>query len=211
MLKTAQVDPDPRARASRSPGISWQTSVNSGLWSEWRARSISFLDLGIGSIGPYRRQFEDYTQAPKYGGVQNGIGVLRAAHKDLAGGHLVRFEERVRAGLFSDFLGMAEHLQADGFQDAATVLGGGVLEEKLRLLCAKQGIQITSGNKPKKAEALNTELYSAGVYDLNEQKQVTTWLGIRNEPAHGHYDKFSPQQIALYLAGIRDFISRHPA
>jgi hypothetical protein len=211
VLKTARVDTDPRARASRSSGISWQTPVDTVQWSDWRARSLSFLELGIGSLGPYRQQFEDYTQAPKYGGVQNGIGVHKAAHKDLASGYLARFEERVRAALFADFLEMAEHLQANGFQDAAAVLGGGVLEPKLRHLCGKAGIQTTSGNKPKKAEMMNSELCSAGVYDLIESKQVTAWLGIRNEPAHGHYNMFSPQQIALYLTGIRDFITRHPS
>lgn len=58
---------------------------------------------------------------------------------------------------------------------------------------------------------MNTELSSAGIYDMSQQKSVTAWLGIRKDPAHGNYNKYTPQQVALFLAGIRDFIARHPA
>ena len=62
-----------------------------------------------------------------------------------------------------------------------------------------------------KADRLNAELAKRKKYQANEQKQITAWLGIRNDAAHGDYDKYSKEQVVLMVAGIRDFIARNPA
>jgi hypothetical protein len=211
VLQTArppQTDPSRRRLAGHD---SRNDRTDFGSWTEWHSQTMTFLRGALGNEHTYAKEFETICSGTSRSDVEGGLGVLRAVREDIDSGNLARLPERVRADLFSDFLGMAEHLQADGFQDAAIVLGGGVLEEQLRLLCVKDGIPTTSGSKPKKAEIMNTELYSAGVYDLNQQKQVTAWLGIRNDPAHGNYERYTPQQVALFLASIRDFTTRHPA
>jgi hypothetical protein len=90
-----------------------------------------------------------------------------------------------------------------------------VLEEHLRQLCAKHGIetevQTSSGPRPKKADAMNVDLSKQKVYSLLEQKQVTAWLDLRNQAAHGKYAEYSQEQVTLFLQGIRDFLLRHPA
>jgi hypothetical protein len=112
---------------------------------------------------------------------------------------------------------MAEYLLSEdhGYKDPAAVLGGGVLEEHLRLLCVKNGIaaerQSPSGPHPKKADQLNNDLASASVYDKNQQKIITGWLGIRNSAAHGKYGEYTDSQVAQFLAGLREFIGRFPA
>jgi hypothetical protein len=44
-----------------------------------------------------------------------------------------------------------------------------------------------------------------------EAKDVTAWLGRRNDAAHGHHDLFTDEQVSLMIEGVRGFISRHPA
>ena len=65
--------------------------------------------------------------------------------------------------------------------------------------------------KPKKADVMNSDLTKEGVYPKTQQKQVTAWLGIRNDAAHGHYDKYTNDQVNLMLIGLTDFFVRYPA
>jgi hypothetical protein len=101
-------------------------------------------------------------------------------------------------------------------KDPAAVLAGGVLEEQLRKLCDKHGIPTTvtdaKGNvRPKRLNALNDELANRNVYGRNEQKQVTAWVGIRNDAAHAEYDKYTLEEVKLMIAGTREFLNRNPA
>ncbi len=120
-------------------------------------------------------------------------------------------QELVHASVFADFLDMAKELLDKGFKDPAGVLTGSVLEEHLRKLADKSTIPTTgSDGKPRNAEATNTDL-GAQVYGIGEQKQVTAWLDLRNDAAHGHYDNYDQSQIALMIQGVRAFVIRHPA
>ncbi len=106
---------------------------------------------------------------------------------------------------------MADYLLTEGYKDPAAVLAGGVLEEQLRKLCQANHISITKGTIHKKADGLNTDLAGANVYSKLDQKNVTAWLGLRNNAAHGKYEQYSKEQVALMVQGVRDFISRNPA
>jgi hypothetical protein len=142
-------------------------------------------------------------------------GILRTIRSDYQNGYLESIQELVRADLFSDFLEMASYLHAEGYKDPAAVMAGGVLEEQLRKLCLKNGLPIEdakpTGNEPKKTSRLNDDLAGHGVYNKLDQKQVTSWLDLRNKAAHGQYTEYTKEQVALMLQGIRDFILRNPA
>jgi hypothetical protein len=194
-----------------SPSITDSSHVDYGLWSEWRNQSLSFLVRTLGKESNYTTEFEKWCSSRTVAPTNAGIGILRAVKQDIEAGHLARLSELVRAELFSDFLEMAEYLLSEGYQDAAAVIGGGVLEEHIRLLCAKNNIPTSIASKAKKADTMNSELASAGVIDKNQKKIITGWLGIRNSAAHGKYGEYTKDQVVLYLAGIRDFIARFPA
>ena len=129
---------------------------------------------------------------------------------DYAAGYLLSVEQLIGANLFSDFIEMAEHLLEQGYKDPAAVLVGGVLEEHLRQLCARNGVPVDVGGKPKKADSMNADLLTAGVYQKLDQKSVTAWLDLRNKAAHGKYGEYSAQQVQLLLQGVRDFLTRNP-
>lgn len=142
-------------------------------------------------------------------------GVVEALKHDLEAGYMQTTEELIHGELFSDFLEMASHLLDEGYKDPAAVVGGASLEGHLRQLAKRLGIETTitttSGVRPKKAESLNAEIAKTTAYSVLDQKNVTAWLDLRNKAAHGHYTTYTAEQVAIMLAGVRDFITRNPA
>ena len=143
------------------------------------------------------------------------VGVIEALKADIEAGYVDSLRVLVHAELFADFIEMSEHLLAEGYKDAAAVIGGSSLESHLRQLCVKNGLSVTQasakGIRPKKADTLNSELAGASVYSKLDQKSVTSWLDLRNKAAHGHYGDYTKDQVALLLQGIQDFMARNPA
>ncbi len=141
------------------------------------------------------------------------VGILKALRADYEAGYMVSLIETINADLFSDMLEMASHfLEVQKLKMPSAVMAGGVLEEHLRKLCVKNGID-TNGDDGKllKASALNAALKREEVYGKNEQKQVEAWQGIRNSAAHNKDDEYDKTQVKTMIDGIRGFISKYPA
>ena len=120
----------------------------------------------------------------------------------------------VAADIFSDFLEMSEHLLEQGYKDPAAVLIGSTLESHISNLCEKHDIPVTiwKGDGklvPIKADQLNADLKKNGVYGTLEQKNVTSWLDLRNKAAHGKYDEYTKEQVEIVLLGVQNFILSH--
>lgn len=144
------------------------------------------------------------------------IGVVQALLVDMKAGYIQSLVDLVHAETFADFLDMAQHLLDTGYKDAAAVVAGSALEAHLRTLCAKAKIateqtKADGGVAPKKADTMNADLVAATAYSKLDQKSVTAWLGLRNNAAHGKYGEYQAEQVALMVAGIRDFVARTPA
>jgi hypothetical protein len=178
---------------------------------EFKASSLSFLGIIFGN------QSIHYIELHKLDNnlsvhIDVGIGILCAAKDDIIGGWLATTRGLISAEVFSDFLSMADHLLEEGYKDPAAVMAGSVLEEHLRQLCNAHEIEVETDNdgkvSPKKADRLNSELAKANAYNKLDQKQITSWLDLRNKAAHGHYDEYSKEQVALMLQGITDFMTR---
>ena len=107
---------------------------------------------------------------------------------------------------------MAEHLLAEKYKDPAAVVAGSVVEEHLRQLSLSVKIPVEEPSRgslaPRKADSLNADLARVGKYSKLDQKQVAAWLDLRNKAAHGKYAEYSSEQVAIMLAGVRDFLSR---
>jgi len=146
-----------------------------------------------------------YQRIPRLAGVTEA---LKTAYES---GYLYEIEELIHADVFSDFIYMAEYLLKEGFKDPAAVIVGGVLEEHLRKLCLRNSITTIVDDRPKKAEMMNSELATKGVFNKLDQKSVTAWLDLRNKAAHGRYTEYVDEQVQFTLSAIRDFISRFPA
>lgn len=189
---------------------------------DWELRQLvtiarSGIERITGKSSIYSRQAAESMSAKTYFAAQvlMVVGVVESLRFDLKSGYLQTLQEIIHTDLFSDFMEMASHLLSEGYKDAAAVIGGSSLESHLRQLCIKNSISIeiqtSKGLRPKKADQINSELSSASVYSKLDQKNVTSWLDLRNKAAHGKYSDYTKDQVAIFLAGIQDFITRHPA
>ncbi|MCK4600394.1 hypothetical protein KAU37_11350 [Candidatus Bipolaricaulota bacterium] len=142
-------------------------------------------------------------------------GIVTALRSALQADFLETASELIHGELFSDFVEMAQHLLDEGYKDPAAVVVGAALESHLRQLCVKHGIEteVSSSKDPraKKAERMNQDLAKEGVLGKGDKKSVTAWLDIRNNAAHGNFDKYSAEQVKVMIMGVRDFILRMPA
>lgn len=183
-----------------------------GLATQLRSAGLSFLQNLYGNNHPHFHTFAASVHSARESCAEAARGVLFAVRSEIEGGWLTEIRTIVSGEIFSDFLEMADYLLEQHYKDAAAVIAGGVLEEHLRKLSDRHGIPTTelkgARTVPKKSENLNTDLKAAGAYDLGEQKQVTAWLDLRNNAAHGHYGKYTDERVQLMLDGVRSFISR---
>ena len=136
------------------------------------------------------------------------MGIVEALREDYRAGALAPIQDLIRAEVFDDFLAMTEHLLDAGYKDAAAVLAGGVLEQHLRRLCDRAGIPTDKDGRPKKADAMNSDLAAQAVYGKLDQKNVTSWLDLRNKAAHGEYDSYSAEQVRIMLTGVQEHVRR---
>ena len=142
------------------------------------------------------------------------IGVVQSLAVDLEGDYISRQATLIRGEVFSDFLEMAAHLVGSNYKDAAAVIAGSALEAHLKQLCQNREISLERERNGQvrlvNADTLNAELAKSGAYANLDQKNVTAWLGLRNDAAHGNYDAYSKQQVVLMIDSIREFIIRNP-
>ena len=98
-----------------------------------------------------------------------------------------------------------EFILDQGHNGAAVVTCGSELEKHLRKLCVNNGIDVflpqsnTSEPQLKRVERLNAELASTNVYGKLDQKQITSWMDLRNKAA----------QVSLMIQGVHEFITRY--
>lgn len=191
--------------------------VATAQFSEWRSQCLSTLTRVFGKSDPYTISFGQGCKNSYLYDVLSGLGILRAVREDVRDGRLATVREMVHAEVFDDFLEMADYFMSEGrgYKDAAAVIAGGVLEGHLRKLAQKHNIatenRTPKGPRPKKADTLNANLASDGVYNKIQQKIITGWLGIRNDAAHAHYDEYTNDQVTSLIGDVREFISRFPA
>lgn len=189
-------------------------AVEGAMMKGFRAAVLSFIDRVYGREHPHFSEFESSTNGEFIHHAQNGLAIIRTIRDEIAGGWLFTVRGLIAAEVFADFLEMAEHLLESGYKDPAAVMGGSVLEEHLRQLCGKHAIPIDEQKNgkqiPKRADRLNAELAASTAYSKLDQKQITAWLDLRNNAAHGNYSAYTAEQVGQLLAGVVNFMVRVP-
>jgi hypothetical protein len=184
------------------------------------ARVAARLSSSIERLAPaasyFKQNLQEISAANKgnYPGfkIDALVGILSALKREYELGHFQFFAELIHADTAVSFIEMAEDLHGQGYKDAAAVIAGSVLEQHLRDLCPKNQIStVQASGKYKKADSLNSDLATNTVYSKLDQKNVTSWLGLRNEAAHGNYSSYTEQQVVLMIQAIQEFMARHPA
>lgn len=194
-----------------------ESGSNSGypdneLFFEFCSSSLALILNLFGQLHPFYTGFENLVQRARVSDTEAGLGILKSVKAEIENGWLLTLKGIVSAEIFSDFIEMASHLQTEGYKDAAAVMIGSVLEEHLRQLALKNGMEVSvekdGKSIPKKAELINVELCKQQVYKILDQKNITAWLDLRNNAAHGKYEAYTPEQVNLLIQSVSDFIAR---
>lgn len=162
------------------------------------------------NIPEFGAEFGSHVNPPKQ------LPVLKAIRDDFVHGFLDDLAEQIEAEIASDYMGQAERLLSEGQSGKydhvpAAVLAGATLEHALRKLCERQTPKIATAKpngQPLTLDPLIVALKKSDAVKQTEAAQLSAWAHIRNKAAHGEFDQFDRQQVALMVAGIRDFLSR---
>jgi hypothetical protein len=177
-------------------------------------RILASIERTVGKQSIYFGQAQNILLIKSYDNfhLMKLIGIANSVIFDLKAGYTTTFEELIHSDIFSDFLEMAGYLLSSGYKDASAVIAGSTLESHIKLLCDKFNIDLLNDKgRPKVTNLLNTELVKATAYNKLEQKNITAWLGLRNDAAHGNYDEYDKKQVENLINGIKDFIIRNQA
>ncbi|WP_394432526.1 hypothetical protein [Streptomyces sp. SGAir0957] len=185
-----------------------RASMETGLWANRiEAAVVRLSDKGA----VYRDQLKRGSGYAHDRRFVHNMQVLLSLREDLAAGWTESVVELVHADTYSNFLQMAHGLLSKGYKDAAAVIVGTALEVHVRALCVKHSVPTAVAGKQKKADTMNADLKKAGAYDGLHQKEVTTWMALRNSAAHGAYDDYDHAQVRRFLDGIEAFMKKFPA
>ena len=139
-------------------------------------------------------------------------GILRAIKDDYTAGYLQTVEDLIQAGVFENFLEMADELLLKKYKDASAVIAGTTLEEHIRKLANNANISTLDAKlKKRKFDELAVDLVKVNVFSETQRKILTAWYGIRNDAAHGNYANVIEGDVKNMIQGIREFMIRVPA
>ena len=186
------------------PNVSTSLTLDTRQFTEWRNQALVYLEQIFGMEHTYVLQFKEKVVHRSMGNTNAGIGILHAAHEDVDHGYLETFENLVTGAVFSDFLEQSQHLLENGYKSPAASLAGAVLENGLRSLAERKGIPTKDTDN---LETLNRKIVDKRIYNRLRQKQVETWIEVRNAADHGRFDDFGKSDVGDLIKGVRDFLA----
>lgn len=183
--------------------------VDKAQHNGFRTASLSFISSLYGKDHVFYKDFDSKVGENRFTLTETGVSILNAIRHEIEQDWLISITQLISAEIFSDFMEMAKHLIDNKYKDPAAVMIGSVLEEHIRRLCKNHGIDTTlmkgTDIVAKKADTMNGELTKAGVYNVMMQKNVTAWLDLRNNAAHGKYDQYKIENVELMYQGVLNF------
>jgi len=188
------------------PNVIGLPTLDDDIFNEWKANAENLILKVSGSDSPYYKNFIKEVKDGYRSNVDCGIGILRGLKEDIELGFLSDLKELVIAELFTDFLDMADHLLEAEYKDPAASLVGAVLEDGLRKICEKHGVQVKGSDD---IGALNTKLADKEVYNRLVQKQIQAWKAIRDSADHGKFGEYKKEDVEAMLQGVQRFLTEN--
>ena len=179
--------------------------IDNEAFTNWKLKARNLLLLACGEASLHFRDFIEREKGEFYATNHATMlqlkAVFEAAREDYEGGYCISQRSLIQSEVFVSELEQAQTLWDGGYDVAAAVIGGIVLETTLRQLCDNHGIAQGSLNK------MNDDLAKAGQYNALKKKQVTAWAAIRNSAAHGKPDEFTRDDVANMISQVEAFVA----
>jgi hypothetical protein len=129
-------------------------------------------------------------------------GTLESAKGAIEKGYLTSFEFLISADIFDSTLEQAKELLKNGYKDPAAMLCRVVMEDSLKKIAKKEGIE----TEDKKASWINDELKKKELYSQIQWREIQKWLDIGNAAAHGKFEEFKKEDVQKMIGEIEHFI-----
>ena len=180
-------------------------TLDDQAYSNWQSQSLTFLSDLLGSEHVYTNDFRKKTERAGYVmSTKAGIGILQAVVEDIEQGYIETVRQLITAEVFSDFLEQASHLLESGYKAPAASLAGAVLENGLRSIASRNGVQVKNRDD---LSSLNQKLASKAIYNRLVQKKVAVWTDVRNAADHGQFDQFDNDDVDGLIKGAQSLLA----
>lgn len=168
----------------------------------WFSRTVNVVERVFGTQSyPYGVLKEEEPNSYLRDSIDRVVGVLLGGLDDLEKGFLLGQELIVAGQVFDSILEQARHLNGAGYKDCAAVLGRVVLEDALRRIARREGI-----DDGQKASKLNDDLRKAGIHPQPQWRLVQSWLDIGNAAAHGKLDEYDQKDVRSLVEDVERFV-----
>jgi hypothetical protein len=189
---------------SRDVGGGTIEGVDSHQFLGWCVKVKNLLSNACGPDSEHYRAFVHAERLPSWAGnwlnFQQSNAVFEAAMEDFEGGYLASIQNLVRAEVLGTELEQAQELLEAGYESAAAVVAGVVLETTMRQMCAARSIPVG------KLDRMNADLAKSGLYNALVQKQITFIAAIRNAAAHGDKGSFGREDVRTMVNEVERLV-----
>lgn len=122
----------------------------------------------------------------------------------------ISMQREIQIDTVSDYLEQARILLDDNRVHPAVpaVIIGASLEEFLRNWLEETGFDLNTIKNT--LEPYTQELKKANLINKQDMKDITSWAGLRNDAAHGHWDKVKDRdRIVIFLESVNNFMRKY--
>lgn len=172
----------------------------------WRVRIVNALETIFGLESPQLREWSRLVESRTSSRDHELVsveGLLRGALADLDGGYLTRSEVVIAGEVLDSILARAEKLLNEGHIDCAAVLCRVAVEDALRRLAQREGVDDTL-----KAAQLNEALWrERKLYTKGMWRQVQSALDTGNSAAHGKTDEYTQADVKSSVQVASTFLA----
>jgi hypothetical protein len=184
-------------------GTNTGTGVDSQNAHQWATSVSTLVRAAFGSNSSQSAAFEKCFSA--FHGYafefKNALGVFLGLRDDFKSGFTTTYRRLVENDLNEEVLDQAESLLEAGYTGPACVVAGVAMEVHVKQMISDRGLPLG------KLDQMNADLAKAGAYNVSMQKQVIAWTGRRNDAAHGHWERFTHEDVDDMIRGVRRFLA----
>jgi len=133
-------------------------------------------------------------------------GILHGTKSNLESGLLDELTSKILLDIKGDFLNSANKLVDEGQKDPAAVLAAIVLEDSLKRLALKNGLEKLES---KEMSVVANSLLSKGIIEKTTNQSIQSFKALRNAALHAQWSEVSVETLKLLLVFLPAFMEKH--
>lgn len=190
-----------RVRKKADEGLTWMAGGPSSEWAGWLVDVQSLLRTACGRRSTYYRSYSASGPAT-YEYIHSRVSIFEAARTAFLQGRIDDPDERIRAGIFGEFLETAEVALLSSKQHLAAATACVGLEAALKDYARLNQID-PSGMK---MSDVIGRLAAAGALDKTEARGLHQLGPVRNAALHGEGERVSSEQATVAVERFKAFV-----